>query len=108
MALGFGFGLDSPEALRVRSEHVHRKRPGGPVLVQVPGARARVTACRHNWEQVLEQVATALEPGQFLFRPDALARGKNTVTNFLARTRTQAGAPRLSMGRADELDRRPG
>lgn len=79
---------------------MYRPRASGAVLLHVPGTRERTVVCRHRWERVLEHAAEALEPGQFLFRPDALSRGKNTVTNFLARTRSQPDVPRLSMGRA--------
>ncbi len=100
MALGLGCGLDSPEAVLVHACDVRRPRPGGPVLLHVSGARERSVVCRHRFERVLEHAAAALEPDQFLFRPDAAARGKNTVTNFLSRARLQPDAPRLSMGRA--------
>jgi hypothetical protein len=97
MALGFGCGLDSSEAVQVRAHDVRRTSAG--VEVEVRGARKRIVTCRRPWEGVLAQVAAEVEPGDYLFRPGA-ERGKNLVTNFLARTRRSPTAPTLSMGRA--------
>lgn len=100
MATGFGCGLHSEEIAEVRSHDVHRSAVDGSVRVNVRGRRARQVVCRRAWEQVLIDLASALEPGAFLFRPDAPARGKNLVTNFLARTKPNATAPNLSVARA--------
>lgn len=97
MALGLGCGLDSPEAVHVRAHDVHRTSTG--VEVDVRGACKRTVTCRRPWEGVLLQAAVEVEPGNYLFRPGA-ERGKNLVTNFLARTRRSPTAPTLSMGRA--------
>lgn len=35
----------------------------------------------------------------YLFRPNCHSRGTNTVTNFLARTKSSRGVPKLVMGR---------
>ncbi|MBQ0983236.1 hypothetical protein KBZ10_01500 [Streptomyces sp. F63] len=59
--------------------------------------------CRNAWAPVLtEATARASRPSQarYLFRPASHARGTNTVTNFLARTKRTPGTPPLVMGRA--------
>ncbi|MEZ0106331.1 hypothetical protein ABH920_000312 [Catenulispora sp. EB89] len=102
MALGRGVGLDSPEAIPLRRHDVVVEGTRDPVLVRVRGDRERVVVCRRAWEQVLRDLATADDdrsPVSYLFRPESTARAKNTVTNFLARTKTSAAVPRLSMGR---------
>lgn len=100
MACGFGCGLDSAEIADVRTHDVQRSGLDGAVRVRVRGRRARQVVCRRAWEQVLLDAAAALGPGEYLFRPDAHTRGKNLVSNFLARTKSNATAPNLSMGRA--------
>ena len=100
MALGLGCGLDTHEAQWVRARHVCRDAESGAVLVEVPGARPRVTVCRRAWEKLLIDAAGALEPDQFLIRPDAPQRGKNIIANFVARARKGSDHPGISLGRA--------
>ncbi|MBW1601816.1 hypothetical protein JJV70_06775 [Streptomyces sp. JJ66] len=102
LALGLGCALDSPEIIPLRTHDV-RQAPNGAVGVTVRGQRARVVLCRTAWAPVLtEATAWAARPGQarYLFRPSSHARGTNTVTNFLARTKKSPGTPALVMGRA--------
>ncbi|QBJ91426.1 hypothetical protein D0Z67_14790 [Streptomyces seoulensis] len=102
LALGFGCALDSPEIIPLRTHDV-REAPNGAVAVAVRGPRARVVLCRTAWAPVLtEATAWASRPGQarYLFRPSSYARGTNTVTNFLARTKKPPGTPPLVIGRA--------
>ncbi|OIK23386.1 hypothetical protein [Streptomyces malaysiense] len=101
LALGLGCGLDSPEVIPLRTHDV-REAPNGAVGVAVRGPRARVVLCRTAWAAVLtEATAWASRPGQarYLFRPASHARGTNTVTNFLARTKKPPGSPSLVIGR---------
>ncbi|KUO21501.1 hypothetical protein [Streptomyces dysideae] len=101
LALGFGCALDSPEIIPLRTHDV-REAPNGAVAVAVRGQRARVMLCRTAWAPVLtEATAWASRPGEarHLFRPSSHARGTNTVTNFLARTKKPPGSPPLVMGR---------
>ncbi|MER6268155.1 hypothetical protein [Streptomyces sp900105755] len=101
LALGFGCGLDSPEVIPLRTHDV-REAPNGAVGVAVRGTRSRVVLCRTAWALVLtEATAWASRPGEarHLFRPSSHARGTNTVTNFLARTKKPPGSPPLVMGR---------
>jgi hypothetical protein len=103
LALGLGVGLDSPEVAPLRVHDVRTTGPGSPVTVAVRGPRSRLVVCRRRIEHVLAaEAAAAVREGQarYLFRPDASVRGKNTVTNFLARTRKNGRVPALSMGRA--------
>lgn len=100
MALGFGCGLDSNEIVPLRTHDVRVTGDDGPVVVNVRGRRARLVVCRRAWEHVLADLNGQVQAGAWLFRPEADARAKNTVTNFLARTRTPPGAPRLVMARA--------
>ena len=100
MALGFGCGLDSHEIVPLRVHDVRVTSADGPVVVNVRGRRARLVLCRRPWEHVLADLVAQAEPGTWLFRPEASARAKNTVTNFLARTHTEQDAPRLVMARA--------
>lgn len=100
MALGFGCGLDSHEIVPLRAHDVRATTAGGPVTVNVRGRRARLVLCRRPWERVLADLAAEAEPGSWLFRPEASARAKNTVTNFLARTHSAPDTPRLMMARA--------
>lgn len=102
LALGFGCALDSPEIIPLHTHDV-REAPNGAVAVAVQGARARPVLCRTAWAPVLtEATAWAALPGEarYLFRPSSHARGTNTVTNFLARTKIPPGCPPLVMGRA--------
>ncbi|MFF2353819.1 hypothetical protein ACFVVL_29055 [Kitasatospora sp. NPDC058115] len=102
LALGLGCGLDSPEIVPLRAHDV-RATGSGMTAVGVRGARSRVVVCRRPWEQVLADAAhEASAPGAatYLFRPGALARAKNTVTNFLARTVPDPACPPLQLGRA--------
>ncbi|MFV2117019.1 hypothetical protein ACE14D_00595 [Streptomyces sp. Act-28] len=102
LALGLGCALDSPEIIPLRTHDV-REAPNGAVGVTVRGQRARVVLCRTSWAPVLtEATAWAARPGQarYLFRPGSHARGTNTVTNFLARTKKSPGTPAPVMGRA--------
>lgn len=100
LALGFGCGLDSHEIMPLRAHDVRVTSEDGPVAVNVRGQRARVVICRRPWGHVLAELAAEAAAGTWFFRPDASARAKNTVTNFLARTHTASGTPRLVMGRA--------
>ena len=100
MALGFGCGLDSNEIVPLRTHDVRVTGNDGPVVVNVRGRRARLVVCRRAWERVLADIAGHAQAGAWLFRPEADARAKNTVTNFLARTRASADGPRLVMARA--------
>ena len=100
LALGFGCGLDSHEIVALRSHDVRATADGGPVVVNVRGRRARLVVCRRAWERVLAEQAGQAPAGGWLVRPDADARAKNTITNFLARTRTPPGTARLVMARA--------
>ncbi|MFE7606996.1 hypothetical protein [Streptomyces celluloflavus] len=102
LALGFGCALGSPEVIPLRTHDV-RKAHNDAVAVAVRGQRARVVLCRKAWAHTLtEATAWALRPGQarYLFRPHSHARGTNTVTDFLARTKKPPGTPALVMGRA--------
>ncbi|MEH0420191.1 hypothetical protein [Streptomyces sp. B21-083] len=102
LALGLGCALDSPEIIPLRTHDI-REAPNGAVAVAVRGQRARVVLCRASWAPVLtEATAWASQPGdaRYLFRPASHARGTNTVTNFLARTKIPPGCPPLVMGRA--------
>ncbi|MFE0641230.1 hypothetical protein ACFW2Y_06405 [Streptomyces sp. NPDC058877] len=101
LALGLGCGLDSPEIIPLRTHDI-REAPNGAVAVSVRGRRKRIVLCRNAWAPVLtEATAWASLPGQarYLFRPASHARGTNTVTNFLARTKRTPGTPALVMGR---------
>ncbi|WP_416520550.1 hypothetical protein [Streptomyces achromogenes] len=101
LALGFGCGLDSPEVIPLRTHDV-REASNGAVGVGVRGPRARVVLCRTAWAPVLtEATAWAAEPSRsrYLFRPESHTRGTNTVTNFLARAKTEPGSPAMAMGR---------
>lgn len=102
LALGLGCALDSPEIIPLRAHDV-RVAPNGEVAVAVRGRRGRLVLCRTSWAPVLaDAAAQAAEPGQvrYLFRPSGYARNPNTVTNFIARTKTSPGTPPLVMGRA--------
>lgn len=102
LALGFGCALDSPEIIPLRTHDV-RTAPNGAVAVAVRGPRTRLVLCRSSWASVLaEATSWASVPGQarYVFRPNCYARGTNTVTNFLARTKTSHGTPSLIQGRA--------
>ncbi|MEU5417839.1 hypothetical protein [Streptomyces sp. NPDC020667] len=103
LALGLGVGLDSPEVVPLRVHDVRTAGTGSPVTVAVRGPRTRLVVCRQRIEGVLAHEAeVARQEGlaRYLFRPDAAGRGKNTVTNFLARTVKDPRVPALSMGRA--------
>lgn len=100
LALGLGCGLDSAEAIQVRTHDVRRTGPDGPVVVAVRGKRARLVVCRRDWESVLASAADRAQPGTWLFRPSATTRGKNTVTNFLGKCRAADGGLKLNMARA--------
>lgn len=100
MALGFGCGLDSPEIVPLRAHDVRTTTADGPVVLHVRGRRDRLVVCRRPWERILAEAATSLPAGSWLFRPDAHARAKNTVVNFLARATASLTAPPLVMGRA--------
>jgi hypothetical protein len=103
MALGAGCGLDSPEVIPMRVHDVRRPPgSGGAVVIATRGDRERLIVCRRPWESVLGAAAERLDvPGaaNYLFRPNFLSRGTNTVTNFLSRTKQSQGVPRLAMGR---------
>jgi hypothetical protein len=102
LALGAGCGLDSPEVIPLRGHDVRCSPATGSVVVATRGSRRREILCRRPWEGVLAAAAKRLEtPGtaSYLFRPSSLARGANTVTNFLARTKPSQDVPRLVMGR---------
>ena len=102
LALGFGCGLDSPEVVPLRAHDVRPSTPG-MTTVAVRGSRSRLVVCRRPWERVLAEAAEeASSPGtaSYLFRPGALARAKNTVTNFLARASKDPSCPPLHLGRA--------
>lgn len=102
LALGLGCALDSPEIIPLRIHDV-REAPNGAVAAAVRGRRNRIVLCRNAWAPVLtESTAWASRPGQarYLFRPASHARGANTVTNFLARTKRTPGTPVPVMGRA--------
>lgn len=101
LALGFGCALDSPEIIPL-CVHDVREALNGAVAVGVRGSRSRTVLCRAAWAPVLTEAAGwASRPGQarYLFRPESHARGTNTVTNFLARTKIPPGCPPLVMGR---------
>jgi len=100
LALGFGCGLDSHEIVPLRAHDVRIVSGGGPMVVNVRGRWARPVVCRRPWERVLADLAAQADAGTWFFRPKATARAKNSVTNFLARTRTPPGIPRLVMARA--------
>ncbi|MFI8927130.1 hypothetical protein ACIG3E_05495 [Streptomyces sp. NPDC053474] len=103
LALGLGVGLDSAEVVPVRAHDVRTVGADSPVTVAVRGPRQRLVVCRRRIERVLaDEAEAAVREGQtsYLFRPAAMARGKNTVTNFLARTVKDPKVPALSMGRA--------
>ncbi|GAA3161153.1 hypothetical protein GCM10010466_60120 [Planomonospora alba] len=99
LALGRGCGPDTPEITALRAHDV-RRPGGGAIVVAVRGRRERLVVCRRGWESVLAEAAARLD-GQaaYLFRPGHHARGKNTVTGFLARTHPAPAAPALKMGR---------
>jgi hypothetical protein len=102
LALGLGVGLDSPEVVPLRAHDVRACPGNGVVTVSVRGPRARLVVCRRRFERVLaDEADRAGRPGQatYLFRPGHASRGKNTVTNFLARTAKDPKVPALSMGR---------
>ncbi|MEV6104462.1 hypothetical protein AB0M28_07040 [Streptomyces sp. NPDC051940] len=102
LALGLGCGLDSPEIVPLRAHDI-RIASTGTTAVSVRGRRARLVVCRRPWETVLARAAQEAEhsgAASWLFRPNAHARAKNTVTNFLARTQTDPACPPLVMGRA--------
>ncbi|WP_282701165.1 hypothetical protein [Streptomyces sp. CC219B] len=102
LSLGFGCALDSPEIISLRTHDV-RVAPNGEVAVAVRGRRARIVLCRTSWATVLAEATTwATASGQvrYLFRPNGYARNTNTVTNFIARTKSSPGTPQLVMGRA--------
>ncbi|MEU0407933.1 hypothetical protein ABZ307_08905 [Streptomyces griseorubiginosus] len=103
LALGLGVGLDSPEVIPLRVHDVRRASgAGGPAVVVTRGARKREILCRRPWEGVLASAADRLDtPGtaRYLFRPNCMRRGTNTVTNFLSRTQPSPHVPRLVMGR---------
>ncbi|MFF4405216.1 hypothetical protein [Streptomyces sp. NPDC001404] len=103
LALGLGVGLDSAEVVPLRAHDVRTAGAGGPVTLAVRGPRQRLVVCRRRIERVLaEEAGAVVREGQasYLFRPAATGRGKNTVTNFLARTVKNPKVPALSMGRA--------
>ncbi|MFI6277526.1 hypothetical protein [Streptomyces sp. NPDC050988] len=94
LALGFGCALDSPEVIPLRTHDV-REALNGAVAVGVRGSRTRTVLRRTAWAPVLIEATTrASRPSQarYLFRPESHARGTNTVTNFLARTRIPSAA----------------
>ncbi|WP_196450583.1 hypothetical protein [Planomonospora sp. ID82291] len=98
LALGRGCGLDTPEIVPLRAHDV--RRPGsGAVVVAVRGRRSRLVVCRRAWEPVLAEAARLDGQTAYLFRPGHHARGKNTVTGFLARTHPAPAAPALKMSR---------
>ncbi|SCK15230.1 hypothetical protein [Streptomyces sp. WMMB 322] len=102
LALGAGCGLDSPEVIPLRAHDVRRSPTASSVVVATRGPRKREILCRRPWEGVLAAAVERLEtPGaaSYLFRPSSLARGANTVTNFLDRTKRSQDVPRLVMGR---------
>ncbi|MEN8649720.1 hypothetical protein ABCR94_03625 [Streptomyces sp. 21So2-11] len=103
LALGLGCALDSPEIIPLRAHDV-REAPNGAVAVAVRGRRPRVVLCRTTWAPVLaEAVSWASTSGdkvRYLFRPSSFSRNSNTITNFIARTKTSPSAPPLVMGRA--------
>jgi hypothetical protein len=102
LALGLGCGLDSPEIIPLRTHNV-RTAANGAVAVAIRGSRARLVLCRNAWAPVLAEAAawaSRSEQARYLFRPHSHARGTNTVTNFLARTKKSPGTPALVVGRA--------
>ncbi|MCP2340659.1 hypothetical protein [Actinomadura rupiterrae] len=99
LCLGRGCGLDSPEIIPLRAHDI--RRPGnGAAVVHIRGRRERQVVCRRAWERPLLHEAARFD-GQvsYLFRPRSGARGKNTVTNFLARCHHAPSTPTLVMGR---------
>jgi hypothetical protein len=103
LTLGLGVGLDSPEVVPLRVHDVRRPGVQGPVTVAVRGPRQRLVVCRRPFERALAKEAEAVEEAgraRYVFRPGHTSRGKNTVTNFLARTVKEPRVPALSMGRA--------
>lgn len=99
LALGLGCGLDSGEIVPLRAHDV-RVLSDGRVVVHVRGRRARAVLCRRRWERVLAEAVERVPAGGWLFRPEAAARTKNTVVNFIDRAKPSLSAPRLVMGRA--------
>lgn len=101
LTLGLGCGLDAHEIIHARINDI-RHVDNGAVVTAVRGSRPRLVICRARWETFLADLtakAAAHHPDGFLFRPEAAARGKNTVTNFLSRTHPSPDTPTLVVGR---------
>jgi hypothetical protein len=101
LAAGLGFGLDSREVIPLRVHDIRVTDGGGLVVVNVRGTRPRLVVCRRPWEPVWRDLVKDRPVGeaQWLFRPEAHGRVKNTVTNFLAHTADSHGTPRLVTAR---------
>jgi len=105
IGLGLGCGLDSSEVIPLRVRDVSTPTQGEdrrdqPTVVAVRGKRSRLVVCRRPWESVLAlQTGRASNRDAFLFRPGAVSRGGNVVTNFLSRTHPATGTVSLRTSR---------
>ncbi|QKW32672.1 hypothetical protein HUT06_00325 [Actinomadura sp. NAK00032] len=105
ISLGLGCGLGSSEIIPLRAGDVSAcgTADGGhdqPTVVAVRGRRSRLVVCRRPWESILAGLATRGDTADcFLFRPRAVRRGGNLVTNFVSRAQPSAGTPALRTSR---------
>lgn len=97
LTLGFGCGLDSAEAMKILTGHVRLCGDAGTV-VHVPPPRERLVVCRRRWEPALREVVADTRQ-DYLLRPGAPSRGKNLVTNLLARAHRSPATPAISPAR---------
>ena len=84
LSLCAGAGLSTEDLVGLQVRHI--AMVDGYVVVNVQGRRARQTCVLAEWESGLADIVSSMSPDDYVFCPQRIIDGKNTVSNFVTKT----------------------